>query len=53
LKPKGLGDSIANFTKKTGISSAVQAVSKAVGKPCGCAQRQEALNKKFPYSNSK
>lgn len=53
MKSKGLGDSIANFTKKTGINSAVQAVSKVLGKPCGCAQRQEALNKKFPYSNTK
>ena len=41
MKAKGLGDSIANFTKKTGINSAVQAVSRAIGKPCGCAKRQE------------
>lgn len=53
MKAKGLGDSIANFTKKTGINSAVQAVSKVFNKPCGCAKRQEALNKKFPYNNSK
>jgi len=53
MKAEGLGDSIANFTKKTGINSAVQAVSKAMGKPCGCAKRQQILNEKFPYKNSK
>jgi hypothetical protein len=37
-KPKGLGDTIANMTKKVGI------------KPCGgCKKRQEKLNEVFPY----
>lgn len=53
MKARGLGDSIASFTKKTGINSAVQAVSKAFNKPCGCSKRQETLNNKFPYRNSK
>ena len=40
-KPKGLGDTIANITKKVGI------------KPCGgCRKRQKWLNEKFPYKNS-
>ena len=53
MKSKGLGDSIANFTKKTGIKAAVQRIASGLNKPCGCRKRQEALNKKFPYSNSK
>ena len=49
-KSRGLGDSIAKFTKATGISSLAQMGAKAVGKKdCGCKKRQEALNKAFPY----
>jgi hypothetical protein len=47
---RGLGDSIAKFTKATGINSLAQMGAKAIGKKdCGCKKRQEALNKKFPY----
>ena len=46
----GLGDSIAKFTKATGINSLAQMGAKAVGKKdCGCNKRKEALNKVFPY----
>jgi len=47
---RGLGDSIAKFTKATGIHNLAQIGARAVGKKdCGCKKRQEALNKKFPY----
>tara|TARA_Y100001973_G_C5001322_1_gene233783 strand:- start:250 stop:435 length:186 start_codon:yes stop_codon:yes gene_type:complete len=47
---RGLGDSIAKFTKATGIHSLAQMGARAVGKKdCGCKKRQEALNKTFPY----
>jgi hypothetical protein len=47
---RGLGDSIAKFTKATGENSLAQMGAKAIGKKdCGCKKRQEALNKKFPY----
>lgn len=50
LKPKGLGDSLANLTYITGIDTVIKAVTKAVGvEDCGCSKRQEALNKVFPY----
>ena len=46
----GLGDSIAKFTKATGINSLAQMGAKAVGKKdCGCNKRKDALNKAFPY----
>ena len=45
-KSKGLGDTIAKITKATGIQKIVK---KAVGNDCGCNERQELLNKKFPY----
>ena len=48
---RGLGDSIAKFTKFTGINNLAQIGAKAVGKKdCGCKNRQEALNKAFPYN---
>tara|TARA_R100000781_G_C4078468_1_gene126903 strand:+ start:95 stop:250 length:156 start_codon:yes stop_codon:yes gene_type:complete len=49
MKSKGLGDSIEKITKLTGIEKVVKTVSKAVGKDCGCNDRKEFLNKKFPY----
>lgn len=48
-KPKGLGDTIENFTQKTGIKKVVDKVSEATGKPCGCGARRDALNRMFPY----
>ena len=49
MKPRGLGDSIANFTEKTGIKAVVNKMANSLNKPCGCQQRQDYLNKKFPY----
>ena len=49
-RSRGLGDSIAKFTKVTGINSLAQMGARAVGKKdCGCNKRKEALNKAFPY----
>ena len=42
---RGFGDAIAAVTKATGIDAVVKA---AVGDDCGCAQRRETLNQKFP-----
>lgn len=50
-KSKGLGDTVAKITKATGIKKVVEKVSKTVGKDCGCAKRQETLNRLFPYNN--
>jgi hypothetical protein len=41
---RGLGDVIEKITTSTGIKKAVNTVSKAVGKDCGCEKRKEALN---------
>jgi hypothetical protein len=48
-KPRGLGDTVENFTKKTGIKTVVDKVSEATGVPCGCSARKDALNRIFPY----
>lgn len=42
---RGLGDKIEEFTEKTGIKKAVEAVSDALGiEDCGCNARKEAIN---------
>lgn len=47
---KGVGDTIARFTKLTKIDKVVKAATKAVGiEDCGCSGRQENLNNKHPY----
>lgn len=49
-KPRGLGDTIASITKATGIDKVAKFVSESMGKEdCGCGERQDRLNKKFPY----
>jgi len=51
MKPRGFGDTIANFTEKTGIKTVVDRMSDGLNIPCGCAERQEWFNKKIPYNN--
>lgn len=53
VRSRGLGDTIAKVTRATKIDTAVKAVAKVVtgNEDCGCAARQEALNKMFPYNN--
>lgn len=46
-KPRGLGDTVAAFTKVTGIDRVVKAIAGEKG--CGCGQRQAALNRLVPY----
>ena len=49
---RGLGDSIARFTRSTGISNLAQMGARALGKKdWGCNKRKEVLNKAFPYKN--
>jgi len=48
-KPKGLGDSVENFTTKTGIKGFVDKVSNGLNIPCGCEGRRKAMNTLFPY----
>jgi hypothetical protein len=51
---RGLGDTVARFTKTTRIDKLAHRIAKAVGaKDCGCTERQNLLNEIFPYRNSK
>jgi hypothetical protein len=49
MQSQGLGDTIAKFTQKTGIKTVVDKVSDGLNIPCGCANRQQWFNDKFPY----
>tara|TARA_R100001460_G_scaffold30969_1_gene61121 strand:+ start:678 stop:839 length:162 start_codon:yes stop_codon:yes gene_type:complete len=52
MKSKGLGDDIEKFTKATGLKSLTQMAMEVIGKKdCGCNDRKEWLNNKFPYNN--
>ena len=49
---RGLGDTIENIAKVTGIKKVTEVITKAVGKKdCGCNKRKDKLNKAFPYNN--
>ena len=52
-KSRGLGDTVAKFTKATGIKKVVNTVNKVNElrgiRDCGCNKRKNRLNKKFPY----
>lgn len=53
MESRGLGDSIAKFTKATGIKRVVDKVSSGLNIPCGCEARQKALNNMIPYKKFK
>jgi hypothetical protein len=45
-KAEGLGDTVAQVTKATGIDKLVKFIA---GEDCGCNERKEKLNALFPY----
>jgi len=49
-KPEGLGDVVKSITKATRIDKLVKFIA---GEDCGCDERQEILNKKFPFAKIK
>lgn len=50
MPSRGIGDTIAKITTFTGIKAVVDAVATATGTDCGCAKRQEAMNKAVPFT---
>lgn len=52
-KPRGLGDTIAKVLTGVGIAPVVKAISKALGRPCGCSGRQSRLNQLISYGKGK
>ena len=49
MKSRGFGDSVEKYTKYTGIKKAVDTFSQFTGKPCGCDERRDTLNRLIPY----
>ena len=49
-KSKRLGDTIAKVTHALHIDEAVKRTAAMFKTDCGCAKRQEQLNRMFPYS---
>jgi len=47
-KAKGLGDTVENILEATGIAAVVKFIA---GEDCGCNERKEKLNQRFPYFN--
>lgn len=53
IKSEGLGDTIAKFTKATGLDKFAEWIAKIAGKEdCGCTRRQKKLNELFPYNKN-
>jgi len=48
----GLGDLIYFITKYTGIAWLVHKYNRFTGFECGCMQRRQTLNKKFPFKKN-
>lgn len=46
---RGLGDTVAKITHATGLDKLSELYTNITGRDCGCASRQEALNKLVPY----
>jgi len=46
---QGLGDLVEAVTTVTGVKKVVDTVSKVTGKPCGCDERRDSLNRKYPF----
>ena len=49
MKHRGFGDTVEAITRAPGIKKVVEKISEATGQDCGCGERKEYLNKKFPY----
>lgn len=50
---RGLGDVIAKVAKLTTMDKVAKFVAKAAGKEdCGCSERQDILNKRFPFKKN-
>lgn len=53
-KSKGLGDDVAKITSTLRLDKLAESITKSLGKQnCGCGNRQEKLNKMFPYGDNK
>ena len=53
-KSKGLGDDVAKLTSAVRLDRLAELIANKLGKDdCGCSERQEKLNKIFPYKRTR
>jgi len=50
-KSRGLGDDIKKITSAIRLDELAKKISDLTSSDCGCDERQEKLNKMFPYKN--
>lgn len=50
IRSRGFGDTVHKVAHAVGAHHVARAYEKATGKPCGCSERRDSLNRKFPYS---
>lgn len=50
MKSKGFGDTVHKAAKLIGADKVAKTYEKVTGKPCGCQERRDSLNRKFPYN---
>ena len=53
VEDKGLGDTIHRHLARFGADAVTKVYRRLVGKDCGCKDRQERLNRLFPYLKPK
>lgn len=46
---KGIGDTVERLIHKTGLDSLSKTYEKLTGRNCGCNNRKEWLNNRYPY----
>ena len=52
-KSRGLGDDIKKITSATRLDELAKKIAELTSGDCGCDERQEKLNKMFPYKRKK
>lgn len=53
MKSRGLGDDIKKITSATRLDKLAERIAQLTSGDCGCNERQEKLNKMFPYKRNK
>lgn len=53
MKSRGLGDDIKKITSATRLDQLAKKIAQILDEDCGCDDRQEKLNKMFPYNRKK
>ena len=50
MNSNGLGDTVQKAAKMVGADKVAKVYEKVTGKPCGCQERRDSLNRRFPYN---